>query len=291
MTHPHSAPSAPADEASTLESAIVTGTLTLAAMARLAVEAGEAIMFYYRQKVEVVSKSDSSPVTRADIEASEIILAGLEKLAAGVFAVSEEHIPAGGAPENGEYFLIDPLDGTRSFIRGSGKFTVNIGYLRGNRPHAGVIYDPQTGLLYAGMAGLGAFRQSRGQSREGAWKRIETRALPVEGATVAISHHIISPKMSGFLERLRQQLRVKEARPLASSLKFCLLAEGTADIYARFGPTMEWDTAAGHALTLAAGGEVYEAANTPLRYGKENWQNQAFIAVSREIKEHGLPLF
>ncbi len=168
------------------------------------------------------------------------------------------------------FFLVDPLDGTKSFIRGGKNFTVNIGLIENQRPVAGVVLVPAQDIMYAGSVVDGAWRIPRG----GIAERIATRTVPQAGYTAIVSHSHLSPETIAFL----QTLAVSEHSSAASSIKFCKVAEGSADVYPRFGRTMEWDTAAGHAVLEAAGGRVTMQGGTPFLYGKPGFANGHFIA-------------
>lgn len=215
------------------------------------------------------AKSDGSPVTAADLAADAVIRAGLAEAAPGIPVVCEE----GAACQEvlgGRYFLIDPLDGTREFIGGHADYTVNIALIEEGRPVAGVVFAPRDGRLWCGAEGCGATRQ------DGDGPARPVRVRPSDGELVAVasrSHR--DPATDAFLA----WLGVSETRSVGSSLKFCLLAEGGADVYPRFGPTMAWDTAAGQAVLEAAGGAVFCPQGKPFRYTPDNgWRNGAFIA-------------
>jgi 3'(2'), 5'-bisphosphate nucleotidase len=229
--------------------------------------AGERIMEHYKGDNVVYEKQDASPVTDADHQANEMIVSALKKITPHILIVSEEgHKPdVSGA----EYFwLVDPLDGTKSFIKGRGYFTVNIGLIQNcSNPVFGVIYDPAGKVMYYGSS-QGAFREQDGVST-----RIHARKAP-NPATAFISHsHINKPTEDYLLSK-----NIGERIPCASSIKFCFLAEGKGDIYPRFGPTMEWDTAAGHAILKAAGGDITLPGGETFLYGKANFLNGNFIA-------------
>jgi 3'(2'), 5'-bisphosphate nucleotidase len=220
-------------------------------------------------------KADGSPVTEADRAAEAIILAHLGEAYPELPVVAEEEACAGHIPQLGtRWFLVDPLDGTRGFIDRNGEFTVNIALIDAGRPVAGVVHAPDYRILYAGESGAGAWR-----SRDGAPPEpIATRAPPPEGLTAIASRS--DPE--GTRARIGH-LPIAAFLPSSSSLKFCLLAEGRADLYPRFGRTMEWDTGAGQAVLEAAGGRVlaldgdgWEAG--PLAYGKPGLENPHFMA-------------
>lgn len=237
----------------------------------LARAAGEVILAVYATDFAVQGKADLSPVTLADERAEALIVPALRALRPHWPVVAEEAAARGDAPAVGHTFwLVDPLDGTREFVARNGEFTVNIALVRGGRPLLGVVYLPLPGRLYAGVVGQGAWCEERGSRR-----RIVARALPDSGAVVACSRsHGDSAALQAWLQGRRVAARVVAG----SSLKFGLLAAGEADLYPRFGRTMEWDTAAGHAVLQAAGGSVCDLAGRPLRYGKPGFENPHFVA-------------
>ena len=249
----------------------------LTAISATAQQAGARIMQHYEAGVEVSRKADDSPVTQADIEANRIIVEALEKLEPGFPIVSEEAATIGNVADANYFWLVDPLDGTKSFIRREGQFTVNIALVaRGGLPVLGVVYVPANGKCYAGADGLGATLQER----DGASKPITVRPIPAEGLHVVASKSHLTPETEAFL----RTIPVAERVSASSSVKFCLLAEGIADCYPRFGRTMEWDTAAGQAVLQAAGGRVETPDGHPFTYGKtytngeEDFANGFFIA-------------
>ena len=218
-------------------------------------------------------KADESPVTEADQAADRLICAALKGLLPGVPVVSEEGDGRDIAGHD-RFWLVDPLDGTKSFIRGGKNFTVNIALIENKLPVLGVITVPAQNKAYWGMTGAGAFRRMEGGTPE----KIATRALPHDGADVILSHSHISPETEVYLQ---QQVTVRGRTSAASSLKFCVLAEGEADLYPRFGTTMEWDTAAGHAILLAAGGRMTMPDGSAFLYGKPGFKNGDFLAWGR----------
>lgn len=241
-------------------------------VAMLGVKAGEEIMKVYSREFGVQYKEDSSPLTEADTASHRIIEEGLLALAPDIPIVSEEGagVPYSARKEFRRFWLVDPLDGTKEFIKRNGEFTVNIALIEGAVPVLGVIYVPAKGTLYYGEKGRGAFRQERG----GAPVRLERTHLPPESpvrAVVSRSHP--SPEVEEFLKAYN----VASSLEAGSSLKFCLVAEDRADIYPRFGPTWEWDTAAGHAIAEAAGCTVTMPDGSPLTYNKESLKNPGFV--------------
>lgn len=241
-------------------------------LAEAAREAGEAILSVVERGFDVHTKHDASPVTEADHAAELIILASLARAAPGVPVVAEEQVAAGRIPALGDlYFLVDPLDGTKEFIRGGKDYTVNIGLIERGTPKLGVVYAPSTGQLYGGRFGGGAWVDD-GIGRV----PIKTRDRAEELVAVASKSHL----NQATIDYLKDAVGTCGYVGVGSSLKFCILAEGKADIYPRASPTSEWDTAAGHAILLAAGGLVDGPDGSPLRYGKSAFLNRAFVATS-----------
>jgi 3'(2'), 5'-bisphosphate nucleotidase len=237
----------------------------------LAKEAGRIIMQHRAQGFGVEHKGDASPVTIADKDADKLITAGLRKHFPHVPIISEEAETQDDILHAGAFWLIDPLDGTKNFVRGGKGFTVNIGLIEQRHPVLGVIYLPAQGVLYYGAVGYGAFRQYDGDTPE----RIRIRHMPAHGRVAAISHD----HAAGETEEILKRYQVVETVSASSSQKFCRVAEGAVDIYPRMGPTMEWDTAAGHAIVLAAGGSMTQLDGSAFLYGKEGFLNGGFIAL------------
>ena len=239
----------------------------LAATAR---EAGARILEMFEAGCGVSEKPDSSPVTEADLAAEAIILAALADYAPGIPVVAEEACAAGRIPQvEGRFFLVDPLDGTRDFVDRGHDFTVNIGLIESGLPRLGVVQVPVTGDLYAGIVGTGAWREVEGVRRQ-----IHARRSPATGPVALVSKSHYTPGTTAFLDGLG----VTDRRPVGSSLKYCLIAAGEADLSARDGATSEWDTAAGHAVLAAAGGRMETLDGSPLIYGKPGFRNPGFAA-------------
>lgn len=235
-------------------------------------EAGEAILEIVRRGFEVEAKRDSSPVTEADRAAELIILGALTLAAPGVPVIAEEEVAAGRIPAHGHtYFLVDPLDGTKEFVRGGDDYTVNIGLIENDTPTLGVVFAPATGRLHGGCVGSGAWLDE-GHGRQ----KISTRPRGEHLTAVASKSHL----NQATVDYLEEAIGTCGYVTAGSSLKFCMLAEGLADIYPRASPTSEWDTAAGHAVLLAAGGLVDGLDGSPLTYGKHAFLNRAFVATS-----------
>lgn len=241
-------------------------------LAEAAREAGEAILEIVRRGFDVETKDDTSPVTEADRAAELVILAALARAAPGVPVIAEEEVAAGRIPAHDDtYFLVDPLDGTKEFVRGGDDYTVNIGLIERGAPKLGVVFAPATGRLHGGCVGDGAWLDD-GQGR----RAVETRQRGPELTAVASKSHL----NQATLDYLEAAVGQCDYVSVGSSLKFCIVAEGRADIYPRAAPTSEWDTAAGHAVLLAAGGLVDGPDGSPLRYGKRAFLNRAFVATS-----------
>ena len=250
----------------------------LTEIARLA---GAAIMNIYKTDFDVRSKDDASPVTEADDAAEAIILPGLRALTPDVKIVSEESAAKGDVPDvDGDtdfFWLVDPLDGTKEFIKRNGEFTVNIALIAKGQPVLGVVYAPALDKLYYGDPS-GAKLIEGDITPE--IRKIAVRDMPEDGVVVVGSRSHGDPEaMKSFLG----DLKVKELRPAGSSLKLCLLATGEADLYPRLGPTMEWDIGAGHAVLKAAGGVVENMDGSQFQYGKADFRNPFFIARSPSV--------
>lgn len=254
---------------------------------RIAVRAGDHTLPYFETVGEtggpaLQTKGDGSPFTIADTEAEAIIFDGLREITPGVPIVGEEAVGAGVIPDlrDAEWFwLVDPIDGTKEFLlgpNGSGDYTVNIALVRNGMPVLGVVYAPVRGQLYAGCGEGTAIRWLSEQDNE---KAITVRQAPAEGFTIISSrNHGNSRKLDAFLS----DLKVAKVLHRASSLKICAIAEGKADLYPRHGLTSEWDTAAGHAVLLSAGGVIVDMNGLPLTYGHADRKfiNPEFVASS-----------
>jgi 3'(2'), 5'-bisphosphate nucleotidase len=242
-------------------------------LAKIAEAAGRVILPFWRSGVDVATKSDSSPVTVADQRAETLILEHLARDFPGVPVISEEDASEFGVPEKiaDRFFLVDPLDGTKGFIRGDVHFTVNIGLIERGRPVAGVVVAPATGEVWHTSAAGAMKRDGAGGARP-----IRVRPWPA-GAAVALISHTMKPEALAELQAL---YGFATTLAMDSSVKLCRIAEGSADIYPRHGPTMEWDIAAAHAVLLAAGGRLAGVEGEPFTYGKAaaGFRNGGFVA-------------
>lgn len=249
-------------------------------LAHIAWHAGEIILAHYAAGVEARRKSDQSLVTAADEEAETFILARLAKLAPDIAVIAEEEVAAGHVRQIGaRFFLVDPLDGTKEFINHNGEFTVNIAEIENSIPVCGVVYAPAKNRFFLGETATGAFEVATVPGVLPDFtkaKPIRARATPADGMVAVASRSHRDSKTDEYLNHYR----VKDFITAGSSLKFCLVAAGEADIYPRHGPTMEWDTAAGHAVLAAAGGSVTRLDGTPFLYGKQadKYGNPFFVA-------------
>ena len=236
--------------------------------------AGDAIMRVYDAGFTVQHKEDNSPLTQADLESQRVIIEGLTRLTPEIPILSEESAQAPWSERQSwrELWVVDPLDGTREFVKRNGEFTVNIALVCDHEPVLGVVSAPAQGLLYWGAAGIGAFSHHRGAAPV----RIQV-AAPQKPLRVVGSRSHASAETTRYLARLEPHVMTG----IGSSLKFCLVASGQAELYPRFGPTSEWDTAAGQALLEAAGGHVTRLDGHRLRYNcRESVINGDFLAFS-----------
>ncbi len=221
---------------------------------------------------DVEFKSDNSPLTQADLEIDSFLFDRLSEIFPDIPVVTEERSQSHDlSVENGYFFLVDPIDGTKEFIHKRGDFTVNIALLHAREPVVGLVCAPALGKCFYGSDFAGASVKSL---ETGKSERISVRQPDNNGLLVVASRSHLSPETKAFIEANS----VADTRNAGSSLKFCLLAAGEADLYPRFGPTMEWDTAAGHAVLKAAGGFVREIDGQPLLYAKKDFRNPWFIA-------------
>ena len=244
-----------------------------AILADICEEAGRLILPIWKTAMTVHTKSDDSPVTEADRKGEALILERLAARFPGVHVISEEDASEFGTPDaiGRQFFLVDPVDGTKAFVRGDPNFTVNIGLIEDGRPVAGAVVAPATGETWFTRGGQ-AFKRVEG----GAERPARVREWP-QGEAVALVSHTMKPET---VQALVEKYGFDTPRPMDSSIKFCRIAEGSADLYPRHGPTMEWDIAAGHAVLVAAGGSVKAEDGSAFVYGKadKGFRNGAFVA-------------
>ncbi|OPY95495.1 3'(2'),5'-bisphosphate nucleotidase CysQ [Bradyrhizobium sacchari] len=232
----------------------------------LVVKAGEAILAVNRAAMRIDGKQDGSPVTEADLAADRIIADGLARLAGDVPTLSEERTQLASPPFQGSFFLIDPLDGTKEFVAGRDEFTVNLALITRGVPLLGIVSAPALGLLWRGIVGRGAERVTFDGATIGAAAPIHTRKLPAQGEpwVAAVSRSHGDPISEAFIDNRPNAVR----KTCGSAVKFGRIAEGSADIYPRFGPTSEWDVGAGCAVVTAAGGRVTDGKGGALSFGQ-----------------------
>jgi len=261
---------------------------------KTAIKAGENILeVYHSDQFEIEEKSDESPLTLADRKSHDTIVKELNSLYPQIPILSEEgkHLPYEERKSWEYLWLVDPLDGTKEFIKRNGEFTVNIALVYKGSPILGVIYAPVLDIVYFAKEGLGSFKLENSKSiikelSEETELTTHSTKLPIEQkrehTTVIASRSHMSKETEEYIESLKEEVGEVEITSIGSSLKLCLVAEGTADVYPRFAPTMEWDTAAGQAIVEQAGGKVYKIEKNkdsifPLVYNKENLLNPWFI--------------
>jgi 3'(2'), 5'-bisphosphate nucleotidase len=245
----------------------------------IAIRAGKAILEIYESDFAVELKDDRSPLTKADRAAHAIIVEGLAELPERLPVLSEESAASDIEDRRHweRFWLVDPLDGTKEFIKRNGEFTVNIALIDGHEPVLGVVHAPVLGTVYSGVVGSGAFKQADGQRLPIVVRRPAAAPLRVVGSR---SH--ASPELGAFLDALGPH----ELKPMGSSLKICLVAEGEADLYPRLGPTSEWDTAAAHAVLISAGGSMMDLEGQPLAYNaRDSMLNPHFLALGDDIRD------
>jgi 3'(2'), 5'-bisphosphate nucleotidase len=240
----------------------------------IAKRAGEAIMAVYEQGIEIQHKADNSPLTQADMAAHHVIEDGLNRLTPALPVLSEESasVPFATRSQWSRYWLVDPLDGTREFIKRNGEFTVNIALIENHQSVMGVVFAPALGLLFYAAKGEGAYRQLAERTPE----LIHARDFDSTQVAVVGSRSYAGEELMRFLDRMGPHMLIS----MGSSLKICLVAEGRADVYPRLGLTSEWDTAAAQIVLEEAGGRLVGMSNTPFRYNlKDSLLNTHFFAV------------
>ncbi|GAB5468242.1 MAG: 3'(2'),5'-bisphosphate nucleotidase CysQ [Rhodospirillales bacterium] len=250
---------------------------------RLVVEAGAATMTYFgTDALKVEAKEDQSPVTAADHAADQIIVAGLERDCPEIAVVTEERAETHGKAPDGPFFLVDPLDGTKEFVSGRGDFTVNIALIEKGEPTMGAVFAPAKQRLFWTRSPGEALQESGEIAADRVGGTTPLKVRPADNAALGVvaskSHR--DAATDSYIARYS----VADFKSAGSSLKFCLIAGGEADLYPRLGRTMEWDTAAAHAVLRAAGGRVDSAFGGTLRYGKAGFENPHFIAYSPDVR-------
>ena len=269
------------DSAKNVDFATITESLK-----RIALAAGKEIMTVYAGEIAVEMKDDKSPVTEADARGEAIIISELQTLAPDIPIIAEESASAGNLPETGSiFFLVDPLDGTKEFINRNGEFTVNIALIVDGVPEAGVVYAPALSRMFYAVGRGQAFECQISPDTDArdlvdaTTKSLKVRQPDKDGLIVVASRSHRSPETEEYLK----DFNVKDFVAAGSSLKFCLLAAGEADLYPRHGRTMEWDTGAGHAVLRGAGGTVTGLDGSPFLYGKRNegFANPFFVAEAK----------
>lgn len=255
---------------------------------QLCLQAGEAIMAVYQQQgeIDVQAKADSSPLTEADLAAHRILSRGLPDILANTPVLSEEgELPSFTERQSWQrYWLVDPLDGTKEFINRNGEFTVNVALIENGRPIAGVVYVPVQNIGYSALIqdGQSFATKWQGQNTQAITSRsLNGRGSAGEPMVVVGSRRHGAEALDSLIESLKSKMGQVELQSMGSSLKLCLVAEGQADLYPRLAPTCEWDTAAAHAIVIAAGGEVYGPDLKPLQYNqKDSLLNPNFYVVA-----------
>jgi 3'(2'), 5'-bisphosphate nucleotidase len=250
----------------------------LDALIAIAQESGKAILSVYKGDPETVRKADGSPLTVADRVSHRIVAQSLAQLAPELPVFSEEGMAVEYETRRTwkQYFLVDPLDGTKGFLEQNGEFTVNIAVIRNGRPALGVVHHPVSGATYAAEAGSGAVRIEGGSQ-----VRLSEKQTGRTGLRVLLSRN----DKSTVLEDMLQRLGKPEAERMHSAIKFCLLADGSADLYLRMQPSMEWDAAAGHLIVEEAGGRLLQFGGNPLVYNRADLLNPSFLAFARSFPE------
>ena len=254
----------------------------LALAGQIATAAGQEILQVYNnsENIDVTVKTDDSPLTEADRRAHNLIVAQLQEQTPDIPVLSEEsdQVSFEERRQWQRFWLVDPLDGTKEFIKRNGEFTVNIALIEGGEPTLGVVHVPVTGVTYAGVVGAGATMTGGGDSRPITCRAIQPGQSELK---VVASRSHPSPELEVLLKKLQDQFQDMELVSMGSSLKICLVASGEADLYPRLGPTSEWDTAAAHAVLAAAGGKIVDPEYADLRYNsKESILNPFFTAIA-----------
>jgi 3'(2'), 5'-bisphosphate nucleotidase len=249
-------------------------------VAEIAREAGAAIMEVYQKNFTVEEKDDGSPLTQADMAAHAVICGKLQSLAPEYPVLSEESRSIAWSERSAwdKFWLVDPLDGTKEFVKRNGEFTVNIALINKHRPVLGVVYAPDKDILYTGCEGSGASKTQRGGKSDA----IKVRGFTGQRPTVVASRSHRGEALEEVIDQIDKTCGGIEILSMGSSFKLCLVAEGKADLYPRLGPTSEWDTAAAHAVVNAAGGKVTNIQGEELKYNKEDLLNPWFVTSNSD---------
>ncbi len=240
--------------------------------------AGIEIIKIYKKKVTKKYKSDNTPVTNADIRANDIICKGLKLHFPEISIVSEEQVKKGKAAK--KFWLVDPLDGTKEFLRGNGEFTVNIGLIENKKPVFGIIYMPTKNKLYFTKDKKSYFSKLSKKGQLSNIRKIKVKKRNKNIVILSRSHSLAKSEIENAKKMIFQRFNANKIIRSGSSIKLCYIAHGIANVYPRFGTTMEWDTAAGDAILRFAGGKIKTLDRKILRYGKRNFKNTSFIARS-----------
>ena len=249
----------------------------------ISIRAGNKILEYYKDDIEVTHKNDSSPLTQADLASNKIIKTALHNLDTTIPILSEESLVEWGTRKSwNKYWLVDPLDGTKEFIKNNGEFTVNIALVEKNNPILGVIFAPAKSVIYFAQKGYGSFTIDTSKELNNLDEATQISVLKQSDPVRIIGSR--SHSNNSFATWVNEKFPNAQIIQAGSSLKFCLIADGNADIYPRFGPTSEWDIAAGHIILNEAGGKILTLSNKEIKYNqKESLLNPEFIASNNII--------
>lgn len=254
---------------------------------KAAIKAGKKTREYYDTEMTVVVKDDHSPLTRADLESNQIINDYLVRTEIPILSEENRNDPYEVRKQWTTFWLIDPLDGTKEFINKRAEYTINIALVEKGVPVLGVVYAPVLDILYFGLKGSGSYKLKGAEALSKSKIRKHAHEISVGKLSrklrIVASRSHLSDETSKFIEVLKKSKPVSEIKSIGSSLKLCIVAEGAADIYPRLGPTMEWDTAASHAVVLNAGGEVIDISGQTLLYNKPDLHNPYFIVFNPDL--------
>jgi 3'(2'), 5'-bisphosphate nucleotidase len=258
---------------------------------KAAIKAGIKTLEYFQRDNEITTKEDDSPLTLADLESNRIINEFLEPTGIPILSEENQMVSFNIRKSWKKFWLVDPLDGTKEFIKKRPEYTVNIALIDGNHPVLGVVYIPATGILYYGIKNTGSYKTEIRAFSSITAIRNESHFLPFKDGLrpkplILVSRSHLSDDTKAVIDKIESAIGECSIEPFGSSLKFCLIAEGRADIYPRIGSTMEWDTAASHAIVEAAGCVIFQfPEKLPLIYNKENLLNPSFIVFSKEMNK------